>query len=465
MLAQLKTKYIGDKRLYRRVLLMVVPMILQSMITDFVSLVDNIMVGRVGTEEMSGVAIANQFVYIVTISLFGAVSGPGIFGAQFFGKGDSEGQKQTFRFRLLICTAISALAMIIFSIWDTELLSLFLSGDDAPEKVAETLEFGRKYMRIMLISFIPFGIGQAYSSVLCECGYTKVPLIGAVSAVGINIFLDYVLIFGKFGMPKMGVEGAAIATVISKCIQTIVKVVWTHTHLDMNKYAQGLFKGFYIQPKLCGNIIKRGFPLLMNEFLWVAGMSLIMQCYSVRGLDVIAARNISTTITNLFNEVYIQTGACIAIIVGGKLGANKLEEARDTDNKLLFLSAAAAAGVSIIMLPFAAFFPDIYNTEQNIKDIAGFMILIQALAMPIWAYVNACYFTLRSGGKTGITFMFDFGFVWLFMLPLAFILSRFTSLSIYFLFPIVTFSEIIKAVIGYFLVRSNLWINNIVNKI
>ena len=465
MLAELKTKFIGDKRFYRRVLFMVVPMILQSMITDLVSLVDNIMVGRMGTEEMSGVAIANQFVYILTISIFGAVSGPGIFGAQFFGKGDSEGQKQTFRFRLLICTVISLLAMIIFSVWDTELLSIFLSKDDEPEKIAETLVYGKKYMKIMLVSFVPFGIGQAYSSVLCECGYTKVPLISALSAVGINIFLDYALIFGKFGMPKMSVEGAAIATVISKCIQTAVKIIWTHTHLDKNKYAIGLFKGFYIQPKLFGSIVKRGFPLLMNEFLWVAGMSLVTQCYSVRGLDVIAARNIASTISNLFNEVYIQIGACISILVGAKLGANKLDEARDLDNKLLFLSFSAAAVVGVAMLPLAAVFPKIYNVEENIKTLASFILMVQAFAMPMWAYVNACYFTLRSGGKTGITFAFDFGFTWFVMIPLAFCLSRFTNISIYLLFPIVTFSELIKSVIGYFMVRSNIWINNIVNKI
>jgi Na+-driven multidrug efflux pump len=207
----------------------------------------------------------------------------------------------------------------------------------------------------------------------------------------------------------------------------------------------------------------KGLPLLFNEFLWAAGMSIIAQCYSVRGLDVVAARNISSTMTNLFGAIYIQLGACIGIIVGAKLGANKLKEARTTDNKLLFFSVAVTVIVAAAVIPFAEIFPKLYNTEDSIRDLASYMIIIQALAMPLWSYTNACYFTLRSGGKTGVTFLFDFGYTFLLMIPLAFMLSYFTDMNIRLLWAIVTFSEIIKVIIGYFMVKSNVWINNIVN--
>lgn len=458
-----REKFIGDKNFYKSVLIMVIPMILQNLVTNFVSLIDNIMVGRIGTPQMNGVSIVNQFIFVFNITIFGGVAGAGIFGSQFFGKGDHEGQKYTVRFRLITCTLIIALAVFIFGLFDEPLISLFISKEDSPEEIADTMMYGKQYMKIMLMSLLPFGISQAYSSVIRECGETKIPMIASMFAVGFNILLDYVLIFGKFGFPEMKVEGAAVATVVSKFIEAGVVVVWAHTHPDRNKYIVGLYKNFRIPSALTGQMIKKGIPLLMNEFLWAAGISIIAQCYSVRGLDIVAARNISGTITNLFGTVYIQLGACIGIIIGAKLGANKLKDARDTDNKLLFFSIVLAVIVAVLMLPLANLFPNLYNTEQEIRDLAAYMIIIQAFAMPLWSYTNACYFTIRSGGKTGITFLFDFGYTWLFMIPLAYILSYFTSMNIHLLFAVVTFSEILKVVIGYFMVKSDVWINNLVD--
>lgn len=465
MLTSFRKKYIGDRAFYSSVLRMVVPMILQMVVTNFVSLIDNIMVGQIGTEQMNGVSIVNQFIFVFNITVFGAVSGPGIFGSQFFGKGDYEGQKQTVRFRIYICTAIIAVSIALFSIFDSELISLFISEDDSSEKIESTLHYGKQYMSIMLIGLVPFGIGQAYSSVIRECGETKIPMIAAFSAVGINVLLDYGLIFGKLGMPQLGVRGAAVATVVSKFIEAAVMIIWAHTHPQRNRYITGLYKSLHISGDLARKITVKGLPLMLNEFLWAAGMSVIAQSYSMRGLNVVAARNISGTITNLFGAVYIQLGACIAIIVGMRLGANKLKEARDLDNKMLFFAVAAAVAVSLVIMPLAAVFPRLYKTEADIRSLASYMILIQAAAIPLWSYTNACYFTLRSGGKTGITFLFDFGFTWLLMIPLTFILVHFTSLNIYIIFAVVTFSEIIKVIIGYFMVRSDIWINNIVNNI
>lgn len=463
MLKQFREKYIGDRHFYKSVLIMVIPMILQNLVTNFVSLIDNIMVGQIGTEQMNGVSIVNQYIFVFNITVFGAVAGPSIFGAQFFGKGDHEGQKHTVRFRLLTVTTIIAIGTALFYFFAEPLISLFISPDDPVEKADATLEYGKEYMMYMLLGLVPFGIGQAYSSVVRECGETKIPMIASFSAVGVNIFLDYALIFGKFGFAEMGVKGAAIATVISKIIEALVVIVWTHTHPKKNKYIVGIFKGFHIPSELVRKMLIKGLPLLFNEFLWAAGMSIIAQCYSVRGLDVVAARNISSTMTNLFGAIYIQLGACIGIIVGAKLGANKLKEARSTDNKLLFFSVAVTVIVAAAVIPFAEIFPKLYNTEESIRDLASYMIIIQALAMPLWSYTNACYFTLRSGGKTGVTFLFDFGYTFLLMIPLAFVLSYFTDMNIRLLWAVVTFSEIIKVIIGYFMVKSDVWINNIVN--
>ena len=465
MLTDFRKKFIGDKGFYKMVMSMVIPMILQMAVTNFVSLIDNIMVGRLGTEPMSGVSIINQFVFVFNVTVFGAVAGPSIFGAQFFGKGDHEGQKYTFRFRLLVCAFIIAAAAIICTFFGSPLIKLFISKDSEAAQASAILKSGTDYLKIIIIGFIPFGIGQAYSSVIRECGYTKAPMAAAMSAVGLNILLDYCFIFGKLGFPEMGVKGAAWATVIAKAVEALVVIIWAHSHTEKNRYIEGLFREFHIPARLMKDITKKGIPMLVNEFLWSLGMSVVMQCYSVRSTDVVAARNISSTLTNLFNSVYIQLGACIAIIVGARLGANKLREARDLDNKLLFFAVAAAAAVGFVTMPAALFFPKLYNTEETVRSLASYMIVIQALAMPLWSYTNACYFTLRSGGKTGITFLFDFGFTWLLMIPLAAVLAYFTSLDIRIVFAVVTFSETVKVAIGYLMVRSDVWVKNIVNDI
>ena len=202
---------------------------------------------------------------------------------------------------------------------------------------------------------------------------------------------------------------------------------------------------------------------MVNEMLWAAGMAAIVQCYAVRGLEVVAAQNISSTITNLFNTVYINLGACIAIVVGQRLGAGKIEEARDTDNKMIFFSVGCCVIVALIMVFLGGFFPEIYKTEESIKALAAQFITISALVMPICAFSHCSYFTLRSGGKTIVTFLFDSVYTWVILIPFAYVLVHFTALSIVSVFFCVSFSEIIKAMIGFFMVKSDVWLKNIVN--
>ena len=458
-----KKKYIGDKAFYIYAMSLALPMIAQNLITNFVSMLDNIMVGQVGTLEMSGVSIINQFIFVFNITIFGAVSGAGIFGTQFFGKGDHEGHKFTMRFRLYLIVMLVVAFMVILKIFETPLIGLFLSDKDDPLVVKETLGYGISYLNVIIWSFIPFGIGQAYASAIMECGETKIPMMGSLAAIGINLVLDYGLIFGKLGLPKLGVAGAAYATVAAKCVEAFVMIFWAHTHKDKNRYLDGLYKSLHVPGRLAGEIFIKGCPLIINEFMWSLGMSVIAQSYSVRGIEVVAARNVSSTLTNLFNVVFVQMGHALGIVVGMKLGEGDMEGAKDYNNKMLMLSEILSTIIALIMIPVAFIFPTIYNTEKEVMDLSTYFILISAVAMPIWSYTNSAYFTLRSGGKTGITFLFDFGFSWLIMIPLAFVLTHFTGMDIHGVFAIVTFSELLKVVVGYFMVKSEIWVQNIVN--
>lgn len=463
MLQNFKKKFIGTKDFYIHVLAIAVPMIVQNAITNFVSFLDNIMVGQIGTEQMSGVAIANQLIFVFNLCIFGGVSGAGIFGTQFFGKGDYEGQKYTFRFKVYICSILTIIALLLGTFLDTELISLYLNDTGSVGDIGLALEYGKQYLEIMLIGLIPFAISQIYINTIRETGHTLIPMIASMVAVFTNLILDYCLIFGAFGLPQMGVRGAALATITARFIECIIVVIWTHLNPAKNKYIVGAYRSFYIPANILKDIIKKGTPLLTNEMLWSMGMTVIVQCYAVRGLEVVAAQNISSTITNLFNIIYIQLGAAIAIVVGQLLGAGKLKEAKEADTKMIFFVITACIGMSILMCIFGGMFPQIYNTQESIKELATKFIFISALMMPLCAFCHCTYFTLRSGGKTLVTFIFDSGYTWLIVIPIAYCLSHFTNLEIVSIFFFVQSLEFVKAIIGFFMVKSGVWLNTIVN--
>ena len=464
MWRKFKKKFIGNRDFYEYILRLAVPMIIQNAITSFVSFLDNIMVGQIGTEQMSGVAIVNQLMFVFNICIFGAVSGAGIFGTQFYGKGDYEGQKYAYRFKVYSGALITGLAICLFVFAGDTLISLYLNDSGSVGDITLALQYGLEYLAIMVIGLVPFALAQTYISSVRECGQTFVPMIAGVAAVLTNLALDVILIFGLLGMPALGVKGAAIATVIARFVECFIVVTWTHLHKDKNKFIVGAYRSFKIPMNVFVSILKKGTPLMLNEMFWAAGMAVIAQCYAVRGLEVVAAQNISSTITNLFNVVYLQLGGCISIVVGQLLGAGKIEEAKDADNKMIFFSVACCSVVALIMILVGRLFPAIYKTEESIKELATVFIMISAAVMPLWSFCHCTYFTLRSGGKTGVTFLFDSVYTWVLVIPYAYVLANFTSLTIVMVFFLVQFMEIVKAIIGFFMVRSGVWLQNIVNE-
>ena len=455
-------KLFGNKAFYKRVILLTLPIIIQNAITNFVNLLDNIMVGRVGTEAMSGVAIVNQLAFVFSLLVFGAVSAAGIFGAQYFGQRNHEGVRYAFRFKLISTMVIAVIAMLLFVFAGEQLIEMYLHEDGgAGGDLALTLEYAKEYMLIMLIQMIPFAIIQAYSGTLRETGETFVPMLAGIVAVFVNLVFNYLLIFGKFGFPELGVAGAAIATVLSRFVELGIVVAWTHYKKERNIFIQGAYKSLYIPGSLVKSIFIKGTPLIANEGFWAAGMAVLNQCYSVRGLSVVGATNISSTIVNLFNVVFIALGSTVSIIVGQHLGADEKEEAKLAAYRLITFSVLSCIVMGGALAACSSLFPQIYNTTDEIKALAAKFILISALFMPLHAFLHASYFTLRSGGKTIITFLFDSVYIWVASIPLAFCLTRFTSLTIVPIFFFCSLIDAIKCVIGFILVKKGVWIQNI----
>lgn len=456
------SRYVGDRAFYRRVFQVAIPIIIQVGITNFVSLLDNIMVGQVGTLPMSGVSIVNQIVFVFNLCIFGASSGAGIFTAQFHGSGDDEGIRHTFRFKLFICTLISLAAGLIFFLGQDSLIGLYLTGEGTAEDAAQVLAYGKDYLAVMLWGLLPFGLANAYAGTLKESEETFVPMVAGVAAVFVNLGLNYVLIFGHFGAPAMGVRGAALATVISRYAELLLVAAWTHRNGAKHPFIRGAYRSFAIPSPLLKTIVITGTPLLINETLWSLGVAFMNQCYSTCGLDVVPATNISSTLINLSSVVYHSLGVSVGILMGQMLGARKPEaEVRDFNRKLIAFSVSMGVLFGGLMALGSGVFPNIYNTTDTVRALAQDLILISAFVMPFQSFANATYFTLRSGGKTFITFLFDSGFMWICSIPLAFCLSRFTALPILPLFAICQMPDVLKCVVGSWMLKKGSWIHTL----
>ncbi len=270
------------------------------------------------------------------------------------------------------------------------------------------------------------------------------------------------MIFGHFGAPKLGVAGAAIATVMARVVELLIVVIWTHRNKAKNAFIVGAYRTLRVPADLALRIVKKGMPLLFNEVLWAAGIAVVNQCFSLRGLEVMAGLNISSTIGNLFNVVFIAMGSAVAILVGQQLGANEFEKAKETSAKVIAFSVVLTIGTSILMIVLGSLFPRLYNTTPEVRQLATNFIRITACVMPMQAFLHATYFTIRSGGKTVITFLFDSGFSWCVALPFAYLVVHFTGLGILTIFAMYSLLDSIKAVVGFILLKKGIWVQNIV---
>jgi len=461
--ADLRSALIGSRVFYQQVVSIVLPIIIQNTVSNVVSLLDNVMVGRVGTLEMSAVAIANQLFFVFYLCIFGGLAGAGIFATQFAGAADEEGVRHCFRIKCLIAAVMLVLSFAVFILIPDKLIGIYLAEGTSAQDASSTLSFGMEYIRIMLLGFVPFAVTQIYASTLREMGETKLPMVASIAAILVNLVFNYLLIFGKFGFPKLGVGGAAIATVLSRYVEMGIILLYTHVRADHFSFIRGVYRSIYIPAKLLGDVCRRGLPLLVNEFFWSSGMAVLLQCYSVRGLDVVAACNITSTVSNLFKVVFLSMGNAVAIMVGQALGANKIEKAKDTAWKLMALSVACNIVMGIMLVVLSPVIPEIYNTSEHVREMAMQMLWVVAAVMPVYAIAHCCYFTLRSGGRTIITFIFDSGFTWGICVPVAYMLANMTALPIVPLYLFVQALEIIKVIIGVALVKKGVWVRNIID--
>lgn len=455
-------KKFWDRKFFLFVLGIAVPIMVQNAITNFVALLDNIMIGQLGTEQMSGVSIINQLLFVYNVTLFGACAGAGIFTSQFHGSGNPDGVRQTFRYKLLLAGILFLSSMAVLCLWGTPLINAWLHQSNSTGDLALTLSSAQHYLKIMLWGLLPYTIKEVYASTLRETGHSVPPMIAGLIAVAVNLFFNYLLIFGKFGMPCLGIAGGAIATVLSRVVECAIVIGWTHRNREKNPYITGMYRSAYIHPKLAREITCKGMPLLFNELLWASAVAVLSRCYAERGLDVVAGYNIASAVIELASVVYLSLGSASSIVLGQILGSNDKARAKAAVPKLAVLSTSLCTLVGIITVALSGVFPLLYQTEDHIRTLAQQFIIIFGCFQPVYAISNVEYFSLRSGGKILITFLFDSLFSWVVVVPIAIALIWGTAATAVVVYLVVQFTEFLKAILGYFYVKRGTWLHNLV---
>lgn len=449
--------------IYKKALALAVPMMIQNGITNAVGLVDNIMVGSLGTEAITAVSIIGQLIFVFNLGVFGGISGPGIYGAQYYGQGNLEGFRATVRIKHWIGAFTLALGLCAFVFGGDFLIGLYLKGESADIDPVLTTSLAKDYLNIMLWGLPPFVITQIFAGSLRETGASFKPMVAGVTSVAVDIVFNYLLIYGKLGFPKMGVSGAAAATVMARVVEMLVVLVWAFAaRKTKHQFLVGLYKTMKIPKDTAAKIIKKTLPIFLNEFMWAGSLAAITQCYSTRGLDMVAGLNISNALCNLLNVVFVSLGNAVGIISGQTLGAGDFKRAKEDSFKLMWFTGGVSVILTVILVSISGVFPNCYDTTAEVKSYASHFIVITALYFPVQGFLNALYFTLRSGGKTIITFVFDSIFSWVLSVPTAYLLCEFTSLPVLGIFAIVQGIDLLKVTAGYVLIRKGVWISNLV---
>jgi len=441
-----------NKAFYLRVLALAVPFMLQQLIGSSVNLLDNLMVGQLGDAAIAGVASANKFYMVAMFAIMGLSGAASIFIAQYFGAKDEEHVKQSFRYAL-IASYVVILPFVVIGFIFPEAILRFFTSDPA------VIEQGTAYLRLALLTYIPMTFSMVVSSALRSVGETKIPLYTSIVAILTNAFFNYCLIFGNFGFPRWGVQGAAIATVIARVVEVIViAIVLKKKHFIFNTKIKDLFK---ISTRLEKAITLKAIPLTTNEIFWSAGMGLLFKFYSTRGTEVMAGMSISSTIADLFFTLFGGMMVATTVVISQALGANKLDEARKDAYKLIHFSQMLAVLLGILMFGASFIVPQWYDVSQVSRATSEAFLRI--MACMFWLYMSnaQCFFILRAGGDTKSTLLMDAVFMWLVNLPVVGAVAYFTNWNVYVIYLVGQSTDFLKFFFAYGLVKKEKWVKNL----
>ena len=443
-----------DKRFWSLILHCGLPIALQNLILNSVTLIDNVLIGGLGDVNIAAVGIANKMTFIFSVFLFGVNSGVNIFSAQFWGKKDLQGVRKVLGLSLLLSLAISLPFTIFGGFFPQFFIDIF---SDDPEVIHQ----GAVYLRILAFSYPILAVTMAYSIQSRGVGRTRVPLLSSIAALASNALLDYALIYGRFGLPRLEIAGAAIATVIAIILECLVLLGIIY----LNKFElaakpsdfRGYTKDFMM--RFIGPVT----PVIFNEVLWSIGVTGYTYFYGAMGTEAVATVQILDVINSIFISLFQGLGNATGSITGNLIGSGEDETARVYANRTVITAGALGiltGGLLLLTTPFFLGFFDISDATAAIcrKTMFVYAAYMIPKAINNTIIVGIC----RGGGDTVFAAIIDVCAPWLVGLPMAYLGVKVFALPVYFVMAMINLEELFKVILGLIRIKSGKWLNNLV---
>ncbi len=449
----MKLDLFNDKKFYKTMLKLSVPIILQNLILTSLNLVDNIIIGGVSETAIAAVGLANQYFFILNLVLFGIVSGSSIFTAQFWGNKDIKNIKRVLGISVITGVCAAFIFMLGGLLFPRQILGLF-SNDP------KVITIGANYLRIIVFSYVITSITFAYSFALRSTGQVHIPLFVSIVALGINTFLNYALIYGMFCFPKLGIPGSAIGTLIARIIE--VSLLLTLVYKNKLPVAASFKELFDLPIEFVKKFFKITIPVILNETMWALGVSLYALVYAQMGTDVIASTTISTTVERIIWVIFMGIGNACAIMIGHKIGEGDKEEIFVYAKRFIILSPLFAIFMGVVVYFISPLFLMPYHISPTVHNYARKNLIVFSCFLWLRAFnFTAIIGIFRSGGDTKFSLLIDTGGVWLIGVPMAFVCGLVLHLPVYYVYALVSFEEVFKVAFGLPRILSKKWINNL----
>ena len=456
-----RSRVFGSGMFYKNALIIAVPIMLQQLIQSLVSLVDNFMVSGLGDVSMSGVNVAGQVLFIFVVFLNAICMTGGIFMTQFYGAGDREGMGQAFRYKLILGFTAFVPYYLVCIPFPRQVLSLMLIGNS---QAGPILDEAVKYIRITFFMGIPVTISMCIASSLRDMGKVQIPLYVTIAATLTNTTLNWLLIYGNLGFPKMGVEGAALATVIARILEFVIFVViYVRTKPEFAVKAADFLR---INRKQFRETLVKGSLVLFCEMVWVLSETITTAIYNGRGgADVVSGMASGFAIANLFFVAFGGIYSATGVILGKTLGAGDLEEARR--EKTWLLSGSAMFGLLMMAFGFGTtlIVPVAFGRlSPSAVTICRNMVILMALFMPVWVYMNTQQAVARAGGDTAMGAYADSLLTLFVMIPMVIVLGRYTLIGPVGMYGCVKLIDLVKVAVFHVWMKKERWLKNLTDR-
>ena len=442
-----------DREYIGRVLSIALPVSLQMLLKMIVNFIDTVMIGKLGESAIAGVGLANKYFFVFILLVFGVESGSGVLASQYMGNNDIKNIRKVLGLGLLLSLTGGIIFATTAFIMPDRLMKIFTNSQDA-------ITIGAAYLGVVCISYPFTAATDIYVAIMRAVGEVKVPVISSIFAIVVNIILNYILIFGKFTFPALGVVGAAIATVVARIFEfllTIVLIKLKSSPLicslkNLNPFSKDLINQFFVT----------AFPVIINESLWGLGTTLYSVVYGRMGDAAIAAITISTALQDLLVVSFQGIALAAVVILGNEMGADNLKKAKVYGSYTWILTIIVSISVSILIVLLRVPFVRLYNVSDDLMSDIKLCLLVFAIFLPFKAVATVNLVgILRSGGDTLFCLFMDLSGVWLIGVPMAFIGGLYFKLPIYIVYGMVLSAEIYKTVLGYIRYKQGKWLKNL----